>query len=92
MIIVSQDKGTIINFRNVTSIRVRKLPPNETGYAISIDTVDCLFDRFALYDTEERAKEVLQEIVKNYRNCKTAQRKEYTNILLQVLVFEMPKE
>lgn len=71
MIIVSQDKKTIINFDNVIRINVRRLPPNETGYAISIDTMDCLFDRFALYDTEERAKEVLSEIYKKYSDWQT---------------------
>lgn len=71
MIIVNQDKKMIINFDNVIRINVRRLPPNETGYAISIDTMDCLFDRFALYDTEERAKEVLSEIYKKYSDWQT---------------------
>lgn len=62
MIIVSQDKKTIVNFDNVIYANVRKLPPNEIGYAIRIYTFESDFERFALYDTEERAKEVLQEI------------------------------
>ena len=65
MIIVSQDKNTIVNFDNVENIQVRKLPENEIGYAIGVETFCSNFDRFAIYDTEERAKEVLQEIVKN---------------------------
>lgn len=66
MIIVSQDKKTIVNFDNVIYANVRKLPPNEIGYAIRIYTFESDFERFALYDTEERAKEVLQEIVSKY--------------------------
>ena len=65
MIIVSQDKMMIINFNNIEYIKVRKLPVNEIGYAISIETLSNNFDRFAIYDTEERAKEVFKEIAKN---------------------------
>lgn len=65
MIIVSQDKKTIVNFDNVIYANVRKLPPNEIGYAIRMDTFESNFERFALYDTEERTKEVLSEIYKN---------------------------
>lgn len=64
MIIVSQDQKTIVNFDNVIYANIRKLPPNEIGYAISMYTFESNFERFALYDTEERAKEVLQEIIK----------------------------
>ena len=66
MIIVSQDKKTIVNFDNVIYANVRKLPPNEIGYAIRIYTFESDFERFALYDTEERTKEVLSEIYEKY--------------------------
>lgn len=65
MIIVSQDKMMIINFNNTEYIKMRKLPVNEVGYAISIETTSNNFDRFAIYDTEERAKEVFKEIIEN---------------------------
>ena len=42
MIIVNQDKKMIINFDNVIRINVRRLPPNETGYAISDRLIDAL--------------------------------------------------
>ena len=66
MIIVSQDKTMIINFNNVEHIKIRKLPINEIGYAINIETCSSNLERFAMYDTEERAKEVLQEIVQKF--------------------------
>mgnify|MGYP006998596145 CR=1 FL=1 len=71
MIIVSQDEKTIVNFDNVIYANVRKLPPNEIGYAIKIYTFESNFERFALYDTEERAKEVLAEIYKKYSDWQT---------------------
>lgn len=67
MIIVSQDKDSLYNFDNVKSIDVLN---NEIFI-----TDDILADkgtRIAIYKTEERAKEVLQEIVKVYANGKTA--------------------
>lgn len=71
MIIVSQDKKTIVNFGNVIYANVRKLPPNEKGYAINISTFERNFERFSLYDTEEKAKEVLSEIYKKYSDWQT---------------------
>lgn len=71
MIIVSQDEKTIVNFDNVIYANVRKLPPNEIGYSIKIYTFESNFERFALYDTEERAKEVLAEIYKKYSDWQT---------------------
>ena len=66
MIIVNQDKTVMVNFDNVDYIELNKLPINEIGYAIGIDTSESYFNRFAIYDTEERAKEVLAEIAKKY--------------------------
>ena len=67
MIIVNQDKTVIVNFDNVDHIELKKLPVNEIGYAIDIETSESYFNRFAIYDTEERAKEVLQEIIDMYK-------------------------
>lgn len=44
------------------------------------------------YKTEKRAKEVLQEIIKAYRDYRTAECDGYTNVLQETAVFEMPKE
>jgi len=46
----------------------------------------------ANYKTEERAKEVLREIIKSYRHYRTAECDGYTNVLEETAVFEMPKE
>lgn len=42
------------------------------------------------YEIEERAKEVLQEIIKSYRYYRTAECDGYTNVLQETAVFEMP--
>lgn len=44
------------------------------------------------YEIEERAKEVLQEIIKSYRYYRTAECDGYTNVLQETAVFEMPKD
>lgn len=48
MIIMNQNRDTIINFDNVNYIKLRKLRGNEVGYTIEIDTLASNWDRFAL--------------------------------------------
>lgn len=95
MIMLSQDENTIVNFDNVENIQVRKLPVNETGYAISVETFCSNFDRFAIYDTEERAKEVLIDILEHYnvliKNIAYAA-SDKDCIINYENYFEMPKE
>ena len=90
MIIVSQDKDKIINFDNVNEVFTTEL-----GKILVVNnthiTDDCL-DVLGKYDTEERAKEVLQEIIKAYREYRTAECDGYTNVLQETAVFEMPAE
>ena len=75
MIIVSQDKNIVVNFENVANINIEKY------YNASIKEEDFTFDivaymvsgelvRIGKYKTEERAKEVLQEIINKYREVK----------------------
>ena len=63
MIIVSQDKTKIVNFDNLTQIYITQ-DEEKTATFIRYETVDSLYDDLGEYKTEERAKEVLQEIVK----------------------------
>lgn len=62
MIIVSQDKETIINFENITRISI--MPPAEEGYKYSIAINGCL--DLGYYKTKERAEEVLRDIAHWY--------------------------
>lgn len=98
MIIVSQDKETIINFENTTRISI--IPPVEKGHKYSIAINGCL--DLGYYKTKERAKEIIAEITLAYSNFtyfKTAT-KEGKDYIINLLkhkyekfdIYEMPKE
>ena len=85
MIIISQDKTEIINFNNIESIWICS---DEEG----IFTIEATADTNATlgyYDTEERAKEVLQEIIRKYA---TFSLDRLGSIKIIPKVYEMPKE
>lgn len=91
MIIVSQDKEKIVNFDNLTQVYITQ-DEEETAYFIRYETVDSLYDDLGKYETEERAKEVLAEIIKSYRDYRTAECDGYTNVLQETAVFDMTEE
>ena len=64
MLILSQDKEKIINFDNVIQIYINTYANEYPD--ISCDTVELLNINLGDYKTLERAKEVLQEIIKAY--------------------------
>lgn len=77
MIIVNQNKNVLVNFDNVVNVNI------ENCHNGSINEEDFTFDilvytesselvRMGQYKTEERAKEILQEIVQVYVNGKKA--------------------
>lgn len=68
MIIVSQDKTKIVNLDNLIQIYITQ-DEEETANFIRYESVDSLYDDLGEYKTEERAKEVLQEIIKAYLDC-----------------------
>lgn len=66
MIILSQ-KGKILNFDNIIEISTKDLTIYDEGcYVIVAETVNNKEKELGVYNTEERAKEVLQEIKKCY--------------------------
>lgn len=68
MIIVSQDKTKIINFDNVTQVYTT-FDEDDNYVWLRIETVDSLYEDLGFYKTEERAIEVLQEIIQRYIDC-----------------------
>lgn len=64
MILISQDKKAIINFEKINYIQ---LQPNEYEVDIEISYADNEFADIGTYDNEERAAEVLMEIVTEYK-------------------------
>ena len=90
MLIVNQDRDKIVNFGNLTQVYITQ-DEEKIAYFIRFETVDSLYDDLGEYKTEERAKEVLQEIVSKYKttlyNTKTNE-----TVVNIPKVFEMPKE
>lgn len=102
MIIVSQDKNAIVNFDNVIGIKTAIDIESNKERLIAIDTIDSERYYIAKYSTEERAKEVLREIISMYQGSLLLQ---YTNNKAQEDIaklfkdmditpfkFEMPQE
>lgn len=94
MIIVSQDKDLIVNFDNVEAIILGNPIKDEHGFCKIIALVtsnnNCTLGK---YTTEERAKEVLQEIVIVYEYGKRhLADSNDTSPFDEVFVYKMPLE
>jgi hypothetical protein len=85
MIIVSQDKDGIINFENITAIRLIVNLEDNKRNMIAIDTVNAERYTVAKYVTEERAKEVLAEITEFWKNGAMSDYKGF-------ICYEMPED
>lgn len=98
MIIVSQDKKVIVNMDNIISTEVGKRKDKNEFAIIQVDVRG--FDApIAFYKTEERAKEVLQEIIKAYTSMQILPFLQanisdnlYGKDLAKVVAYEMPQE
>lgn len=95
MIIVSQDKGKIINFDNMTRVYIT-FDEGDDDVCIRIETVDSLYEDLGYYKTEGRAKEVLQEIVKTYvltEQYKVEDERTRIKLMMEgILLYEMPED
>lgn len=95
MIIVSQDEDTITNFNNIEIVGIgTPLEDNEGKFRILVNTISGEQYTIAKYTTEERAKEVLNEMTRKYE---TSKRYECSNININIFIeaefiYEMPKE
>lgn len=100
MIIISQDKETILNFKNVQEIRIEEYGTHIKGkkiYKIFSGNFEGYTTLLGSYETKERAKKVLQEIIDSYSDSIDYM---YNKTLLireleeyrESLVYRMPKE
>ena len=89
MIIVSQDKTKIVNFDNLIQIYITQ-DKEETANFIRYESVDSLYDDLGEYKTEERAKEVLQEIITRHGNWENMKMGQPSGICSPV--YEIPKD
>lgn len=86
MIIVSQDKNNVINYDNVKSLWIEDNILDETNTTFYINADE---DFLGEYETEERAKEVLQEIISKYKTTLYNSRTNETVVNIPK-VYEMP--
>ena len=92
MIIVSQDKEKIINLDNIQRLFI------DADYISAVIYAECIEDDILIgsYKTEERAKEILQEIVKS--TIETRKSQELNNffsgagIIPSNTYYEMPED
>lgn len=92
MVIISQDKTMILNFEYIETIEIgNPLENNDGKFKILCDTTSDNQYTIAEYEKEKRAKGVLQEIIKSYREYRTAVVDGYTNVLEETAVYEMPE-
>lgn len=97
MIIVSQDKGKIINFDNMTRVYIT-FDEGDDDVCIRTETVDSLYEDLGYYKTEGRAKEVLQDISSRYEAIELCKREYHMSEIFGYTfadytpIYEMPKE
>lgn len=93
MLILSQDERGIVNLDNVIYITTNTYSEECSG--ISCNSLNNLEIYLGEYDTEERAKEVLQEIINEYKSQNYLVYDAETGSIKDVnknIVFIMPKE
>lgn len=88
MIIVSQDKKRIINFKNITDINIEFI---HSDYELRASFIgECESFNIGNYEEEERAKEVLQEIITRYQNWENMKMGQPSGICSPV--YEIPED
>lgn len=94
MIIVSQNKKMIVNFNNIVSVYVIEDYEQKNSYNIDFSTNDEINLVLANYKTEERAREVLEQIAYKYSEYVSIKDGvgNVLNIAIIPRVYEMPKE
>lgn len=89
MIIVSQNMDKIVNFDNLVQVYITQDEEEKANF-IRCETIDSLYDDLGKYKTEERAKEVLQEIITRLGNWENMKMGQPSGICSPV--FEMPED
>lgn len=93
MIILSQDKTEIINFDNIMNISISDC--EKEGFLVAAGFIvgrDDNYRDLGYYKTEERAKEVLQEIIKKYDLGMCRLGKTFMSLEKYEFIYEMPEE
>lgn len=89
MLILSQDQSFILNFDNIESIEIGNFEENRGRGIIYARLTSDYFYTIGEYNTIERAKEVLQEIIEKYKEENYAM---IESMAKAQLVYEMPEK
>lgn len=96
MIIVNQNKNEFVNFDNIMNVCVTDC--DEDGFGIFAGFIvgrDDNYRGLGYYKTEERAKEVLKEIIRMYQETRIIYRGQANYNPVNSIdrpIYEMPKE
>ena len=100
MIILNQNRDEFVNFENIMCVNITDC--QEDGFLISAGFIvgrDDNYRELGYYKTEERAKEILEEVCIAYANMESIKipkievKENITNVmLLSNICYEMPKE
>lgn len=89
MLILSQDQSFILNFDNIESIEIGNFEENRGRGIIYARLTSNYFYTIGEYNTIERAKEVLQDIIEKYKEENYAM---IESMAKAQLVYEMPEK
>ena len=97
MLIVSQDRTKILNFDNIEVIGIGNPLENDNGkFQILVDTTNDNEFSIAEYETEERAKEILNGITEMFGvdsiNNSTYELADITMKLKHLKIYRMPEK
>ncbi len=97
MVIIGQEGKTIINFKRINFLNIEEADNNK--FNILINYGDDIEGIIATYEKEERAKEVLEEIVESYLGVNIIEEQdrqlnfnENTQIRIRPHHYRMPKK
>lgn len=94
MLIVSQDQNKIVNFDNVIDIQITDCDGDYVISAIALVGIEDFYIDLGCYKTEERTKEILQQIIGKYNEYAKIQNGvgSVANVAILPKIYEMPKE
>lgn len=92
MIIVSQDKNSLVNFKNITQIFITECEEEENSYFIRYENLDGAYEDLGVYVTEERAEGVLEEITEQYEYIEIIKYDRTSLRTKDNFIYRMPEE
>ena len=92
MIIVSQDKNSLVNLKNITQIFITECEEEENSYFIRYENLDGAYEDLGVYVTEERAEGVLEGITEQYQYIETIKYDRTSLRTKDNFIYRMPEE